>query len=137
MTRFSRAGKRGLPGKRRLPESQGDLVADGIAAALYEAMVALDRDVEVEAGCWFVLDEEADVFGQCWPGVLEGEEVISSLGADRLGDVALTADNVDDDQRAGKLEAFEQQRDGLDLVGFGVDGLLAEAKPLPADPCRH
>ena len=67
----------------------------------------------------------------------EREQVIPTPPYDRVCDGGLRAHGIDGDEGAGQFQAFEQQRDGGDLVGFGVRGLLAEHQTLAGRPGRH
>ena len=76
------------------------------------------------------------LLGERRPVVLEREEIVGALAADRPGDLGLAAHGVDGDERAGQFEPLEQQRDRIDLVRLLRHGLLAEHQPLPARPGR-
>ena len=100
------------------------VMADGMAADLDAAMVAVDGLVRVERGRCGGGEEALGLGGQGGPIVLEGEQVIGATVADGFGDPGLAADGVDGDQGAGQFQAFEQRRDGGDLVGLFRAGLL-------------
>jgi hypothetical protein len=71
----------------------------------------------------------ADLLGERRPVVLEREEVVGALAADRPGDVGLAAHGVDGDERTLELEPRQEQRDRIDLVRLLGHGLLAEHQP--------
>jgi hypothetical protein len=56
----------------------------------------------------------------CRPIVLEGEQVISSPGADGFVDFALTSNGVVGDEGVVQFEALEQARNGDDLIALLV-----------------
>ena len=56
----------------------------------------------------------------CRPIVLEGEQVISSPGADGFVDFALTSHGVVGDEGVVQLKALEQARNGDDLIALLV-----------------
>ena len=95
-------------------------------------MVAVGGLVGVEPGDGLALEEQADLGGQRGPVVLEGEQVVGALGADRSGDPALAADG---DQRLGEFEPLELARDDGELVArlgsLAADRPLAEDEALP------
>jgi len=68
---------------------------------------------------------------------LERQEVIAAAFENFLGDCRLRADRVDGDQRAAQRQAFEQQRNGNDLVRLAAHRFLSEHQPLPARPGGH
>ena len=67
----------------------------------------------------------------------ERQQVVAAARQDDLGDFVLGADGVDADQRALEREAFEQQRDGHDLVRLAGYRLLAQHQALAARPRGH
>ena len=85
-----------------------DVVGDGVAAAFDAAVVAVHGLVGVEGAGGRALEEQAHVLGQRRPVVLERQQVVGALGADRLGDGALAAHGVDGDQGAGHFQALER-----------------------------
>ena len=58
--------------------------------------------------------------------ILERKQVIGAGVDDLLGDRRIAGDGVDGNQGAVEVELFQQLRDNDDLIGFLVDGLLAE-----------
>jgi hypothetical protein len=71
--------------------------------------------------------------GRGQPSHIVADRVTAAI-QDCLGDFGLAAHRTDGDERAGQGEAFEQERDGGDLVGLGLTGLLAEHETLAAGP---
>ena len=69
--------------------------------------------------------------------ILDREQVVAAAVEDGLGDLGLRSRGVDGDERAGECEAFEQKRDGGDLVRLGLAGLLPQHEALAARPCRN
>jgi len=69
--------------------------------------------------------------------VLDREQVVAAPIEYGLRNLGLAAHGVGGDECAGEGEAFELERYGGELVGFGLVGLLAEHEPLAARPGRH
>lgn len=107
-----------------------------MAADLDTAMVAVGGVVRVEGALRLGVEEQAHVCAKRRPVVLEREQIVGPPGGDRLGNGALAADRIDGDERAGQFEAFEQERNGVNLVALAADGLLSQHQPLAARPGR-
>ena len=129
--RILRLGKRGSPGKRRSVASQSTSWQT-LWRRTSRRPWCLRWSRGCRAGDGLALDEQADLGGQRGPVVLEGEQVVGALGADRSGDPALAADG---DQRLGEFEPLELARDDGELVArlgsLAADRPLAEDEALP------
>src|SRR5947209_13237669 len=96
--------KRTSPGKRRSPSSQSTWRdRDG---AVFDAAVALveidvDFDLAFAGGC----EGGLDIGLQARLIAFDGEQVVGSHGADRLGDLRIAGDRVDGDHGAFKAAA--------------------------------
>ena len=83
-----------------------------------------------------LVEEQPDLVGQARLVVLQRQQVVGTLGADRRGDAALAAHGVDGDQGAGQLQPLQQQRYGDDFIAFDGGGLLPQHQSLAAGPGR-
>ena len=91
-----------------------------MAADLDAAMVAVDRlEPAVDFGLG-VIEVAPDLVVQAGLVVLECQQVVAAAVEGGLRDLGLHPDGVDGDKRADEGQAFEQQRDGGDLVGLGL-----------------
>src|SRR6202023_3575177 len=83
---------------------------------------------------WRSLKERHDLLVEKRPIGLEREEIIAATLDDLFGNIGLGPHGIDGDKRALQLEPLKQERNGGDLIGLVVDGLLAEHKALPGRP---
>ena len=81
-------------------------------------------------------EEGLDLPAEGRPVGLEGEQIVAAAVDDGLGDLDLGPDGVDGDERAGQVQALQQQRDGDDFVGLVGDRLLRQHQALAARPGR-
>ncbi len=111
-------------------------MADPVAADLDAAMVAigcLETAMDFGPG---IIEVAADFVVQAGLVVLERQQIVAATIEDGLGNLGLRSHGIDGDERPGQSQALEQQRDGRDLVGFGLARLLAKHEALAAGPCR-
>ena len=66
--------------------------------------------------------------------MLQRQEIIGLSHHDSFGDGRLAAHGVNGDQGSGERQAFEQQRNGGDLVGLVRRRLLAKHQALARSP---
>jgi len=114
----------------------GHVVADAMAAHRDAAMVAVGRLEGAVEGGRRVVQVAPDLVVQAGLVVLDDQQVVAAPVEDGLGDLGLTAHGVDGDECAAECQAFEQKRNGGDLVGLGLAGLLSEYQALAAGPGR-
>jgi hypothetical protein len=110
-------------------------VADEVTPDLDTAVVAVGGGVAIEAVGWS-REEALDLAVQVRPVGFDRNEVIGALRPDGFGDLGLAAHGVEGDESARQREAFQQQRDGGDLIRLGVGGFLSEHQALPGGPGR-
>ena len=63
------------------------------------------------------------------------QHIIAALIHDLSGDRALAIERVRRDNRAFQRQQLQKFRNGGDLIGFAIDGELAQHKPLIGRPC--
>jgi len=63
------------------------------------------------------------------------QHIIAALIHDLSGDRALAIERVHRDNRAFQRQQLQKFRNGGDLIGFAIDGELAQHKPLIGRPC--
>ena len=113
------------------------VVADAVAALFEAAVVLADGLVGVGDHARGRIGEDLHHIGVGGGAVgLERQQIVAAAAHDGLGDGGLGSHGVDGDERALELQPFEQQRNGGDLVGFGVGRLLAEHQALARCPGR-
>src|SRR4051812_49625428 len=110
------AGEGDLARVAPVREQPGHLVADGVAADLDPAVVAVGRLEGVERTRRRVGEEGFDIREGGRAVRLQGREIIAAPAQDGLGDRALGAGGVDRHQGAFQRQAFQERRDGGDLV---------------------
>ena len=112
------------------------VMADGMATHHDAAVITvgcLEAAVNDGGG---IVEVAPDFVVQAGLVILDGEQVVAATIKDGLGDLGLGAHGVDGDEGASEREAFEQKRDGGDLVGLGRACLLAKHQALAAGPGR-
>ena len=67
-----------------------------------------------------IIEVAPDLVVQAGLVALERQQVVAAAVEDGLGDLCLRAHGVDGDEGPGQRQAFEQQRNGGDLVGLGL-----------------
>lgn len=128
-------GEARLTGVAPVGPEPSDVVADAVAALFEAAMVGIGCLVRrLDQISWRIVEEADDVGMGRRAVALEGQQVVAAPAHDGLGDSAPRSHGVDGDEGAPQFEAFEQERDGGDLVGFDVGGLLAEHEALAGRP---
>ena len=68
--------------------------------------------------------------------VLDGQDIVSPPLAHFHGDLLLTADGIDRDDRPSQLEDLQQSGDGSDLVALVIHRDLAQDQSLLGGPRR-
>lgn len=130
------AGEGHLARVASVGEQPGHVVAQGVAASLDPAMVAIGRLPPVERTRRRIAEEGFHVLERSRAVRLQGEEIVAPALQDDFGDAALGADGVDGDQGPFERQPLQKQRDGADLVRLARDRLLAEHQPLARGPSR-
>jgi hypothetical protein len=128
-------GKARLAGIAAVGPQPGHVAADAMAALFEAAVVGIGGLEGRRDHPGRRIGEETDDVGlERRPIALERQQIVAAAAHDGLGDGVLGSHGVDGDQRPGEVEPFKQQRDGGDLVGFDVRGLLAEHEALARRP---
>jgi hypothetical protein len=65
---------------------------------------------------------------------LQRQKIIAAPPDDLVRDIGLGPHGVDGDERPGQFQPLKQERNGDDLVGLLVDGLLTEDDALTGRP---
>ena len=131
-------GEVGLVGIAAVGPHPRYVVTDGMAPLFDPPVIGIGGCVGRmnHAGRW-VGEEAGNIVVGRRPVGLEGEQVVPAPPHDSFGDAGLRAHGVDGDKSTGQLKAFEQERDGGDLVGLVGGRLLAEHQTLARRPGRH
>ena len=112
----------------------GHVVADPVAAGLEAAMVGVGGLEDRQGLGLGAVEVQGKLLGVAPLVVLEREEIIGPARQNGRGNLGLSAHGIDDDERAGQLQAFKQQWYGIDLVRLHICRLLPQPQPLA---CRR
>ena len=81
-----------------------------MAAGLDASVIGIDGLEGVQRPLPGGVEEESYLVGEASLIVLERQQIVSAARQDRLGDLRLRAHGVGGDERAGELQACEQER---------------------------
>ena len=131
-------GEARFVGIAAIREQPAYVMADDMVTLLDPAVIAVGR---VMLGLQHIggriIEELHHVLVENRPIGLQRQQVIATTPDDLFRDVGLCPHGVDGNERPGQFQPFEQQRNGDDLVGLLVNGLLTEDKALTSRPGGH